>query len=197
MNHQLPCLYSWLLLPGITSAFILSDVLTNGDYDGFTTSLLPMERSNQNLWRFTQPEKVKLEGYTECLNYWEALGKGGSCEAGFGHYNMAEGSHCRIRCGSYGGGCGGGGQCRGGQCEGGKCSSSCDLWQQVTLGQNIGHLVHKIICRSTFNLGHKLLLFVSCRASPCHQSCKSYVILKSSFCCNQVQRILGMVTGTI
>ncbi|KAK9930114.1 hypothetical protein M0R45_027169 [Rubus argutus] len=46
--------------------------------------------NGEKQWRFTQPEKVKLEGYTECLNEWEALGKGGSCEAGFGHYNMAE-----------------------------------------------------------------------------------------------------------
>lgn len=33
----------------ITSAFILSDVLTNGGYDSFTTSLLPMERSSGDL----------------------------------------------------------------------------------------------------------------------------------------------------
>lgn len=73
------------------------------------------------------PKKWNLRCMPECSNEWEAVGKGGSCEAGFGHYNMAEGSHCGIRCGSCGEGCGGGGQCRGGQCRGGKCSSSCGL----------------------------------------------------------------------
>ncbi|KAL6179274.1 hypothetical protein ACLB2K_050790 [Fragaria x ananassa] len=105
----------WLLLPWITSAFILSDVSSSDDgYDGFTATsgekqsefvaTYPEEdvdiKHNEKEKRanlFTASERTRVDGDDECSNEREAC------------------LLCRPLCN----GCGGGGNCQGGQCADG------------------------------------------------------------------------------
>ncbi|XP_059629772.1 glycine-rich domain-containing protein 1-like [Cornus florida] len=88
----------WLVLPGITVAFILSDILKKEGYDCFTSKI---ENSRETDGTFDKDVEVMLKG-------------------GCGHENMAKcfsGWNKTGSCGGCGVSCGGGGSCGGGSCR--------------------------------------------------------------------------------
>ena len=130
----------WLVLPGILSAFVISDILRKEDYSGFITNHRedPKEdvkscneesgKTKNNYSAVGEKSTVvaKMDGTNcviQCCNECEALVKDSTCgrHDGYGHEHKLM-SHC----GGCGGSCGGGGNCGGsGNCGSGGCGGRC------------------------------------------------------------------------
>ncbi|KAM3688597.1 hypothetical protein ACJW31_10G163000 [Castanea mollissima] len=138
----------WLILPGILSAFVISDISRKEDYSGFITNHRedPKEIKNtlkedvkscneesgktKNKYSAVgekSNEVAKIDGTNcviQCCNECEALVKDSTCgrHDGYGHEHKLKSGHC----GGCGGSCGGGGGCGGsGNCGGGGCGGRC------------------------------------------------------------------------
>ncbi|XP_010432017.1 PREDICTED: glycine-rich domain-containing protein 2-like [Camelina sativa] len=121
---------NWLVLPGVVSAFILSDLLKNKGFTATTNKAFITEESNEigvlsqvkleaetmmNV-DLTSPVEVateKINGGARCFS--KELNATGDCgnmvEEEAGHFGCGG-------CGGCGGQCGGGGRCGGGRCGG-------------------------------------------------------------------------------